>query len=144
MQVEANVTATATVTETSASAISGVLCVATEWCRQMVSVEPGGFARILAPDARVHGLAPDGSALRGPSAVQDYFTQLKVLCKSTACDVGSAIVQGDRATLRWVMRFQAGLGACDRRETQIEGMSMIATSDGLIVEVWNSYGSTWV
>ena len=127
-----------------ASAREDVLRVAGEWCRQMASAEPAGFARILAPDAAVHGFAPDGSVLRGPEAVQAYFAQLRVLCKPVACEVLSSIVQGDRATLRWTMRFQAGLGACDRRETQVGGMSMIVTRDRLIVETWNTYGAPWV
>jgi hypothetical protein len=136
--------------QTEVSTGSEVLRVATEWCRQMASAEPGGFARILASGAAVHGLAADGRVLRGPTAVQDYFAQLGVLCKPAACVVCAAIVQGDCATLRWVMRFQAGLGAFDRRETEIEGMSMISTSetistpDRMIVEVWNVYGSPWI
>jgi hypothetical protein len=126
------------------TAESSVLQVAEEWCRQMASVERGGFARILAPDAAVHGLAPDGRVLCGPSAVEDYFTQLKVLCRPTACTVLSAVVQGSGATVRWVMRFQPGLGALDRGETQVAGMSMLSTRAHAIVEVWNNYGSAWV
>jgi hypothetical protein len=43
-----------------------------------------------------------------------------------------------------VMRFQAGLGECDRREAEIEGMSMLSISDRMITEVWNVYGSPWL
>lgn len=121
-----------------------VLQMATAWCRQMASAEPGGFARILAPEAEAHGLSPDGSVLRGPSAVQDYFATLGRLCRPTTCEVIEAVVQADRATLRWIMRFQAGLGAFDRRDTQVAGMSMIVTRDQRIVEIWNTYGSVWI
>jgi hypothetical protein len=121
-----------------------VLEVATEWCRQMASAEPGGFARILAPEAVAHGLSPDGNVLCGPSAVEDYFATLGRLCRPTTCEVLESVVQADRATLRWVMRFQPGLGAFDQRQTQVSGMSMIVTRDQRIVEIWNTYGSVWI
>jgi hypothetical protein len=118
--------------------------IATEWCRQMASVEPGGFARIVAADAAVHGLGVHGDVLRGAAAVEDYFAKLKRLCSTTSCEVRASVVQGERAMLRWVMRFQSGRGACDRQESQVQGMSMIVTRQLMIVEVWNTYGSPWV
>jgi hypothetical protein len=130
--------------QAEASADIDVLKVATEWCRQMAAAEPGGFACILAPDAVAHGLSPDGSVLRGPEAMQDYFATLGRLCRPTACEVLESVVQGDRATLRWIMRFQPGLGAFDTRHTEVGGMSMIVTRDQRIVEVWNTYGSVWI
>jgi hypothetical protein len=115
---------------------------ALEWCRQMAAPEPGGFARIVALDAAVHDLAPDGSVLRGPEAVQDYFTTFATLSTPAACELLSTIVHGDRVALRWVMRFQAGHGGRDWQQTHVDGMSMLATRDGLVVESWHTYGRT--
>lgn len=126
------------------SSRDALLGVAAEWCRQMAAVEPGGFARIVAEDAVLHGLAIGGDDMRGPAEVQSFFERMDRLYPRQGCDLLGSVVEGDQIAVRWAMRFEAGLGDWRVSGGAIEGMSVMVIRDGRIAELWANFGRWWV
>jgi hypothetical protein len=121
-----------------------VLDVATAWCRQTVDVEPGGFEPLLAEDVLVHGLDAGGGAIRGPQAVEAVFRGLWSVYPRKACHVVDAVVEDDKAVVRWTMTFCAGIGDWRATAGQVEGMTWFVVRNDKIAELWTNFGHWWV
>jgi len=117
---------------------------ATRWFEEVWNQrKPKAIEEMLSPDAVVHGLGPDESAMRGPEgfaafhrAFLDAFFDLKI-------SVEDVIAENDKVAIRWratgtLKGDGLGLKPTDR-PMSVTGMSIVRVRDGMIVEGWNNF-----
>lgn len=98
---------------------------------------------MMAPHAVAHGLAGDGSDLRGPADFKPFQQAFLDAFRDLRLRVQDVIAEGDKVAVRWVAsgtHTGAGLGiARTNRPITVTGMSMVRIENGRIVEGWNNF-----
>ena len=100
--------------------------------------------RIMAPDARVHGLSPaDGPPMIGPAAFKPVFHTFREALGDLAITVERTVVQGNicaafcRVKGRHVGRALGGTPT--GKPVEITGVTIIRVEGDKIVEGWNVF-----
>jgi predicted ester cyclase len=97
--------------------------------------------RLMAPDARVHGLAE--SPIVGPTAFKPFHKSLCAAFGHFNVDVAQTVVEGDRVVaLCHVTGCHDGDGlGCKGTGNNVDfwGMTMARVVDGRLVEGWNTF-----
>jgi predicted ester cyclase len=100
--------------------------------------------RLLAPNARVHGLSgPDGRPIHGPLAFKPFFQMMQRALGDLEIHIERTVVQGDmcaahcRVTARHVGPTLGGPPT--NKPVEFWGMCIAQVSNGQIVEGWNCF-----
>ena len=98
---------------------------------------------LMANDALVHGIGPDGQPLKGPAAFKPFFHQIRTAFPDIRITVEDALVDGDRIAVRCaVTATHTGPGmapAPTNKMARFGGMCIARVKDGKIVEGWNNF-----
>jgi predicted ester cyclase len=97
--------------------------------------------RLMAPDARVHGLA--GGVIDGPEGFKPFYRAFCGAFANLRVEVSQTVVEGDRvAALCHVTGQHAGDalgGKATGRAIDLWGTTIGRVKDGRIVEGWNTF-----
>lgn len=113
-----------------------------EWFREVWDEgREEAIDRLMAPDARVHGLSPQG--IQGPEAFKPYFRTMRAALGDLEVKVVQTVVEGDRvaAHCHVIARHVGDAlgGAATNRPVDFYGITIARVRDGRIVEGWNCF-----
>jgi steroid delta-isomerase-like uncharacterized protein len=99
--------------------------------------------RMFAVDGVAHGLAADGSDLRGPEAFKSFQHAYRTAFPDLKFKIEDLIAEDDKVANRWTAtgtHTGDGLGfPATNRAVTVTGMGIIRLRNGQIVEVWNTF-----
>ena len=99
--------------------------------------------RLLAPDARVHGLSPDGTPLVGRNAFKPFYEQFRTAFPDLHITITEVLNEGDRvAVYCQVSGTHTGpiMGKAEtHRPVSFTGMVIVKTDGTYLVEGWNAW-----
>lgn len=121
-----------------------MLAVAENWCHEIVFPTDSSFENLLTNDCIVEGLKPGGGALRGPAEVRAVFQDLARFFPTKSCQILDSIVEGSNIAFRWLLRIETVPNQPDTAQQDVEGITMLKTRNGRIVELCQNYGRWWV
>ncbi len=116
-----------------------------EWFQQVWNDgREDAIDRLMAPDARVHGLSgPHGGTIRGTQAFKPFFRMFQRAMGDMQIEVVRTIVEGDlcAAHCHVIARHTGGGPGSDPtgRKVDFWGMGFVRVRDGRIVEAWNCF-----
>lgn len=101
------------------------------------------IGEMFAEDGIAHGLAGDGSELRGAAGYEPFFRQFRDAFPDIEVVVEDMVAEGDKVAARCSVRASHqsdSLGfAATQRPVQFEGIAIVRIRDGKIVEGWNQF-----
>ena len=100
--------------------------------------------RLLAPDARVHGLSgPDGRPIHGPLAFKPFFQMMQRALGDLEIRIERTVVEGNMCAAHCHVRARhvgPTLGGPPTNQpVEFWGMCITRVRDGQIVEGWNCF-----
>jgi predicted ester cyclase len=99
--------------------------------------------RLLAPNGIAHGLpTPDHQPIVGPAAFKPFYRQFRQAFPDIQISIERAVSSGDFAAVHCrVTGTHRGdaFGPATLRPVEFEGMCIVRTSGGQIVEGWNTF-----
>lgn len=98
---------------------------------------------MFAEDGIAHGLAGDGSELRGAAGYEPFFRQFHDAFPDIEVVVEDMVAEGDKVAARCSVRASHQsdtLGfAATQQPVRFEGITIVRIRDGKIVEGWNQF-----
>jgi steroid delta-isomerase-like uncharacterized protein len=115
-----------------------------EWFEQVwTQRQEDAIDRMMAPDALIHNLSPDGAPMRGPEACKPFHRRFLAAFPDIRVEVLQTIVNGDLVAAHCrVIAHHAGDGLgvpATGRTATIPGMVFARVKNGQIVEGWNCF-----
>jgi steroid delta-isomerase-like uncharacterized protein len=103
---------------------------------------------MIAPDARMRGLAQAGRELKGPAAFREFSRPMREAFPDIRVDVNDVIAEGDQTAVRVTARGThtgPGLGVpATGRAVTFTAIVWARWRDGQIVEGWNEFDAASV
>ena len=97
--------------------------------------------QMLAPDARVHGLAAEPAI--GPVGFKPFHTALRAALSNIRVQIDDMVEEGDRVSLRYTVTADHsgdGYGVqATKRKVVFTGQGIATVRDGKITESWNAF-----
>jgi steroid delta-isomerase-like uncharacterized protein len=102
------------------------------------------IARLLAADARMHGLpTPDNQPLVGPAGFTPFWRQFRSAFPDMRIEVERTVAEGEYVAVHCHVtgkHLGHGLGiAATQRPVELWGMGIARVRNGQILEAWNCY-----
>jgi len=98
---------------------------------------------LFAADGLAHGLAADGSIVRGPAGFKPFHAQFRGAFPDMSIQIEDIIAEGDKVAVRCSVRGRHSgdhLGvAASHSPVEFHGISIVRIRDGKIVEGWNNF-----